>query len=161
MRKTYAPGLRQRAYTHSSCERACRCVSDCPRAGRCVRHAQPARPPRAYTCRTDCDLCHWLRSVHRCVYRQLARFTRADRANARRAARSTRSTRRPRLSIYRSMTAIRPDRRSLTPADYRRPRNIQHIPPFYEACYLEKSYIIVVSKFLLSSTLRKKTGCAD
>jgi len=57
----------------NSCERACRCVSDCPRAGRCVRHAQcVARAPHAYTCRTNRDLCHWLRSMHRRVYRRSA-----------------------------------------------------------------------------------------
>lgn len=52
-------------------ERTCRCISDCPRAERCVRHAQcVAQAPHAYTCRTDRDLCHWLRSVHRRVYRR-------------------------------------------------------------------------------------------
>jgi len=52
-------------------ERTCRCISDYPRAERCVWHAQcVAQAPHAYTCRTDRDLCHWLRSVHRRVYRR-------------------------------------------------------------------------------------------
>jgi len=81
--------LRQREHTagYNSCERACRCVSDCPRAGRCVRHAQcVARAPHAYTCRTDWDLCHWLRSVHRRVYRRST----VPRVRIERTARSTR-----------------------------------------------------------------------
>lgn len=109
--KHYALHLRQRERSRcvrSSCERACRCVSDCPRAGRCVRHAQcVARTPHAYTWRTDRDLCHWLRSVHRRVYRRPTVLHVQIRENARRST----------PSLDRSFDDRESDRRSFTPAD--------------------------------------------
>lgn len=98
---------------YNSCERACRCVSDCPRAGRCVRHAQcVARAPHAYTCRTDRDLCHWLRSVHRRVYRRST----VPRVRIERT-RTTRSARHH-LSIHHATYRER-DRWSFTPVNRR------------------------------------------
>lgn len=98
---------------YNSCERACRCVSDCPRAGRCVRHAQcVARAPYAYTCR----IVHGSRFMPLAAKRAPSRLsavdrsTRADRTNAHRSI--------PDLPIYHSTYRER-DRRSFTPVDRR------------------------------------------
>lgn len=93
-------------------ESRCRCVSELSTC-RALRATRPVRgsAPHAYTCRTNRDLCHWLRSAHRrAVYRPLhvyeSRLRRRDTAVVY-----------PR--IYPGDDDHEPDRRSFTPADRR------------------------------------------
>lgn len=127
------------------------------------RHAQcVAQAPHAYTCRTDRDLCHWLRSVHRRVYRPFHACGSSKRAPLLRLDTISRSIR----STYRER-----DRRSFTPVDCHHLLDRQHVLfPTYslsiKATRLDISSIIItdcrnfiwinISELCVSTTNLKK-----